>query len=117
MLFHVAPDGASTEITVSNALFPNPYQLTDMHWRADSASFAFEYTRRGHQQAYQQLIRGPFEAARGGRHLGTAGRKPGLDRDGKRGNALAGFLFGDLHQVEAVAQGVCGAQAHAVLRA
>lgn len=51
VLFHVAPDGASTEITVSNALFPNPYQLTDMHWRADSASFAFEYTRRGHQQA------------------------------------------------------------------
>ena len=51
VLFHLAPDGASTEIAVSNALFPNPYQLTDMHWRADSASVAFEYTRRGHQQA------------------------------------------------------------------
>ena len=51
VLFHVAPDGTSTEIAVSNALFPNPYQLTDMHWRGDSASFAFEYTRRGHQQA------------------------------------------------------------------
>ncbi|GAA4778674.1 DPP IV N-terminal domain-containing protein [Stakelama sediminis] len=51
VLFHVAPDGTSSQIDISNALFPNPYQLTDMHWRADSATLAFEYTRRGHQQA------------------------------------------------------------------
>jgi dipeptidyl aminopeptidase/acylaminoacyl peptidase len=51
VLFHVAPDGAAREIAVSNALFSNPYQLTDLHWRSDSATFAFEYTQRGHQHA------------------------------------------------------------------
>ncbi len=48
VLFHV---GDGKEIPIADDLFPNPYQLTDLHWRADGRSFAFEYTRRGHQQA------------------------------------------------------------------
>ncbi|WNO53414.1 S9 family peptidase [Stakelama saccharophila] len=51
VLFRVSPDGTAQQIVVDDTLFPNPHQLTDMHWRADSRSFAFEYTRRGHQQA------------------------------------------------------------------
>ncbi|MBW4331638.1 S9 family peptidase [Stakelama sp. CBK3Z-3] len=51
VLFHTATQGGWQQVAVDPALFPNPYQLTDLHWRADSGSFAFEYTRRGHQQA------------------------------------------------------------------
>ncbi|KQM90966.1 peptidase S9 [Sphingomonas sp. Leaf22] len=38
-------------IDVSDALFPNPWQLGDIQWRKDGRSFAFEYLRRGFQQA------------------------------------------------------------------
>lgn len=42
---------AGRQINVSNALFPNPYQLRHLNWRADSKTVAFEYTQRGHQLA------------------------------------------------------------------
>lgn len=38
-------------IAIDDALFPNPWQLGDIHWRKDGRSFAFEYLRRGFQQA------------------------------------------------------------------
>ncbi len=39
------------QIEIADHLFPNPYQLSAPQWRADSKSFAFDYLRRGHQQA------------------------------------------------------------------
>lgn len=46
VLFHVQSGG---EIPVDNTLFPNPYKLRNLHWRADSQTFAFEYDQRGFQ--------------------------------------------------------------------
>ncbi|HEU4768641.1 MAG TPA: DPP IV N-terminal domain-containing protein [Pyrinomonadaceae bacterium] len=37
------------QIDIDNALFPNPYELSDPHWRNDSRGFTFEYNQRGHQ--------------------------------------------------------------------
>jgi dipeptidyl aminopeptidase/acylaminoacyl peptidase len=37
------------EIVVSNALYPNPYDLTRFEWRKDNRAFTFEYNQRGHQ--------------------------------------------------------------------
>ena len=34
---------------VSNALFPNAYQISQAVWRKDSRAFTFEYNQRGHQ--------------------------------------------------------------------
>jgi dipeptidyl aminopeptidase/acylaminoacyl peptidase len=45
-LFDVA---AKQEIPISNALFPNPYSLTDPVWWKDSRGFTFDYNQRGHQ--------------------------------------------------------------------
>ncbi|NTV81797.1 MAG: S9 family peptidase, partial [Candidatus Aminicenantes bacterium] len=36
-------------LEVDDALFPNPYELTDLAWRKDSRAFTFEYNQRGHQ--------------------------------------------------------------------
>ncbi|MBK9315700.1 MAG: DPP IV N-terminal domain-containing protein [Acidobacteria bacterium] len=36
-------------ITIDNALFPNPYQLSRIEWRKDNRAFTFEYNQRGHQ--------------------------------------------------------------------
>lgn len=47
VLFDVA-QGKQT--LVDDDLFGNPYRLSAPRWRSDSASFTFEYTRRGHQQ-------------------------------------------------------------------
>jgi len=40
---------ARKEFGVDNALFPNPYELSDPVWRKDSRAFTFEYNQRGHQ--------------------------------------------------------------------
>jgi len=40
---------ARKQINVDNALFPNPYELSDPVWRKDSRAFTFEYNQRGHQ--------------------------------------------------------------------
>ncbi|HEU5351405.1 MAG TPA: DPP IV N-terminal domain-containing protein [Terracidiphilus sp.] len=46
VLFQVA---AHTAIPISNALFPNPYYLTNAVWWKDSRGFTFDYNQRGHQ--------------------------------------------------------------------
>ena len=40
---------ARKQINVDNALFPNPYELSDPVWHKDSRAFTFEYNQRGHQ--------------------------------------------------------------------
>jgi dipeptidyl aminopeptidase/acylaminoacyl peptidase len=40
---------AKTGIEVDDALFSNPYELTDLAWRKDGRAFTFEYNQRGHQ--------------------------------------------------------------------
>ena len=45
-LFHVA---SHCEVPVSDGLFSNPFDITDLHWRPDSAAFTFYYNQRGHQ--------------------------------------------------------------------
>lgn len=42
------------QFAVSNALFPNPYELSHAEWRKDSRAFTFEYNQRGHQ-AYRVI--------------------------------------------------------------
>jgi dipeptidyl aminopeptidase/acylaminoacyl peptidase len=37
------------QLNIDNALFPNPYSLTNPVWRKDSHAFTFEYNQRGHQ--------------------------------------------------------------------
>lgn len=37
------------QVNVDNALFPNPYDLSNFAWRKDSRAFTFEYNQRGHQ--------------------------------------------------------------------
>lgn len=40
---------ARKQTNVDNALFPNPYEISDPVWRKDSQAFTFEYNQRGHQ--------------------------------------------------------------------
>jgi dipeptidyl aminopeptidase/acylaminoacyl peptidase len=40
---------AKKTFIIDNALFPNPYSLSNPVWRKDSRSFTFEYNQRGHQ--------------------------------------------------------------------
>ncbi|HOM60313.1 MAG TPA: DPP IV N-terminal domain-containing protein [Anaerohalosphaeraceae bacterium] len=40
---------ARKQIPISDALFANPWSLTDFHWQADSKRFLFVYNQRGHQ--------------------------------------------------------------------
>lgn len=40
---------ARKQMNVDNALFPNPYELSDAVWRKDGRAFTFEYNQRGHQ--------------------------------------------------------------------
>ncbi len=47
VLFHV--DGRQGR-PIDDALFGNPFELTDLAWRGDSSSFSFLYNQRGHQQ-------------------------------------------------------------------
>jgi dipeptidyl aminopeptidase/acylaminoacyl peptidase len=37
------------QIPISNALFPNPYELSNPVWWKDGRGFTFEYNQRGHQ--------------------------------------------------------------------
>jgi dipeptidyl aminopeptidase/acylaminoacyl peptidase len=48
VLFHVVE---RRRIEIDNALFPNPYQLSQAEWRKDGRTFVFDYERRGHGQA------------------------------------------------------------------
>ena len=55
---------AGRQINISNVLFPNPYQLRNLTWRADGKSFAFEYTERGHQLTRLIAVNAESGAAR-----------------------------------------------------
>jgi dipeptidyl aminopeptidase/acylaminoacyl peptidase len=46
VLFDVA---TKKSIQIDNALFPNPFDLTEPVWWKDSRGFTFEYNQRGHQ--------------------------------------------------------------------
>ena len=46
VLFDIA---SRKQTNIDNALFPNPYEITDPVWRRDSRGFTFEYNQRGHQ--------------------------------------------------------------------
>jgi len=46
VLFHVSP---AKQIAIDDSLFPNPFQMSRLSWRKDSATLAFEYDQRGHQ--------------------------------------------------------------------
>ena len=45
-VFHVEP---AKQLAIANDLFPDPYVMSRLTWRADSRTVAFEYTQRGHQ--------------------------------------------------------------------
>ena len=45
VLFHVS---TKTQIAVSDELFPNPYDLSNLVWRKDGRGVTFEYNQRGH---------------------------------------------------------------------
>jgi len=38
-----------TQVNIDNALFQNPYNISDPVWRKDGRAFTFEYNQRGHQ--------------------------------------------------------------------
>ncbi len=46
---HLFDIGTLKEIPVSDALFPNPYELDRIRWDRDSRRFTFVYNQRGHQ--------------------------------------------------------------------
>lgn len=48
VLFHV-PEGR--EVPIPTGLFDNPYDMSRLQWRKDSASVSFVYEQRGHQVA------------------------------------------------------------------
>lgn len=45
-LFHLA---TKKQVPVGDALFPNPWSITQMAWTKDSQKFSFLYNQRGHQ--------------------------------------------------------------------
>ncbi|CAM3123845.1 S9 family peptidase [Asticcacaulis taihuensis] len=45
---------AKKQINVPFDLFPNPYTMSNINWRADSSAITFEYDQRGHQ-AYRLI--------------------------------------------------------------
>ncbi|MCA9167450.1 MAG: prolyl oligopeptidase family serine peptidase, partial [Planctomycetales bacterium] len=48
-LFHVDAKGWATRVEIAEALFPNPWSLSDVRWQADGSRFTFLYNERGHQ--------------------------------------------------------------------
>jgi dipeptidyl aminopeptidase/acylaminoacyl peptidase len=61
VLFDVA---ARRQIAIDPALFPNPYDMSDLAWRKDSRAFTFEYNQRGHQVYRVIEVDGDTGAAR-----------------------------------------------------
>lgn len=61
VLFDIA---RQREIVVAADLFPNPYELSEPRWRVDGASVAFDYVRRGFQQARVIAVDAATGAAR-----------------------------------------------------
>jgi dienelactone hydrolase len=48
VLFHI---DERRRVEIDDALFPNPYELSQAAWRTDGRTFVFDYQRRGHSQA------------------------------------------------------------------
>ena len=46
---HLFDVEAKKEIPVSDALFPNPWTISDVRWKTNSTHFSFLYNQRGHQ--------------------------------------------------------------------
>jgi len=61
VLFHV---DTKARIEVDPALFPTPYEISALAWRADSRAFSFEYNERGHQTYRVVEVDGTTGAAR-----------------------------------------------------
>jgi hypothetical protein len=55
---------AKTGIEVDEALFGNPYELSDLVWRKDGRAFTFEFNQRGHQVYRVIEVDGTTGAAR-----------------------------------------------------
>ncbi|MEN6559992.1 MAG: prolyl oligopeptidase family serine peptidase [Acidobacteriota bacterium] len=55
---------AKAVIGIDDALFANPYELSDLAWRKDSRAFTFEYNQRGHQVFRVVEVDGATGAAR-----------------------------------------------------
>lgn len=46
---HLFDVEANREVSVSDELFPNPWELRRVNWNADGTAFSFTYNQRGHQ--------------------------------------------------------------------
>ncbi len=66
------PVDAKAGIEIDDALFADPYELSDLVWRKDGRAFTFEYNQRGHQ-VYRVI-----------EVDGDDGRGPGRRRRGRR---------------------------------
>ncbi|WP_295916559.1 S9 family peptidase [uncultured Xanthomonas sp.] len=61
----LARGGAPKRLVIDDALFANPYQLSPIQWRRDSASFVFDYVQRG----FQRMRAIAVDAATGKAHV------------------------------------------------
>lgn len=61
VLFHV---GERRRIEIDNALFTDPYEMSQPEWRQDGRTFVFDYERRGHGQARVIEVDGQTGAAK-----------------------------------------------------
>ncbi len=52
------------EIPIDHALFPNPWEISDLAWATDSSEFSFVYNQRGHQLMRIVGVRGDSGSAR-----------------------------------------------------
>jgi dipeptidyl-peptidase 4 len=52
------------QIPVNNALFANPWRISELEWAADSSEFTFIYNQRGHQLMRMVGVRGDSGSAR-----------------------------------------------------
>ncbi len=46
---HLFDVTARRDIPIADSLFPNPWEITEVHWEPDSKRFTFLYNQRGHQ--------------------------------------------------------------------
>ncbi|WP_295959599.1 S9 family peptidase [uncultured Xanthomonas sp.] len=61
----LARGGTPKRLPIDDALFANPYQLSPIQWRRDSASFVFDYVQRG----FQRMRAIAVDAATGEAHV------------------------------------------------
>lgn len=77
VLFDVA---AGRQISIPTDLFPNPYDMTKLEWRGDSASVSFVYEQRGHQLARVVSV----DAATGTPHAAVTEEAKSFINQGRR---------------------------------